>query len=80
MARLATSLAATALATLRWLEPWTVAGGRLGGIAGVAANLFAQACQLGGQGSELGAQLLNLLLLGQNKTSDGGRSRQPIRL
>lgn len=52
MARLATALVTTALAPLWGLEPWTVAGRRLGGVAGAAANPLPQAGQLSGQGGE----------------------------
>jgi hypothetical protein len=91
IARLATAHAATALAPLRRLEP--VAGGRLGGVTGAAADPLPQAGQLGRQGGELVSQLLvflpeclNLLLLslalrGQLKTSSphADRSSGPVR-
>ena len=63
MARLATALAATALAPLRRLEPRAIAGGRIGGITGAAADPLPQSGQLTGQGAEVTAELLNLLLL-----------------
>lgn len=42
-------------------------GGRFGGVEGVAADQVSQAGQPGCQGGELAAQLLNLLLLGQDE-------------
>jgi hypothetical protein len=86
MTRLSAALAATALAPLRWFEPWAIAGGWSGRVAGAAADPFPQLSQLRGQGGELAAQLLDLLLLGlklsllnQDEGSDGRRSCQPVR-
>jgi len=53
MARLAAVLASLALAALRRLKPTTVAGGRLGGVAGAAADSSRKACQLGPQVAEV---------------------------
>lgn len=63
MARLATSLAATALTPFRRLKPRAITGGRFGGVAQTAADPLPQAGQIGGRGGELAAELLNLLLL-----------------
>jgi hypothetical protein len=52
MARLATPLAATNLGTPWRLKPSAVAGWRLGGVAGAAADPLPQAGLLNGQGSE----------------------------
>jgi len=79
MARLATTLAATAFTPLGWLKPGpSLEGGhrcaealRLGGVAGTAADPLAQAGQFGRQGGELDAQLLDLLPLSQNQRTDG---------
>ena len=79
MARLTAAFAATALTPLRWLEPRRVAGGRFGGVAGTAADPLPQAGQFSCQGGELAAELLDLLLLGQDEDSDGSRCRQPVR-
>jgi hypothetical protein len=54
MARLAAVLASPDLAALRRLEPTTVAGGRLGGVVGAAADSPRKACQLGPQVGEVG--------------------------
>jgi hypothetical protein len=71
-ARLATRLAATALAPLRRLKAGAVAGGRLGGIAGAAADPLLQLSQFRRQGGEVEPQLIvlqpmspNLALLSQ---------------
>jgi len=86
MARLATALASTALASLRRLEPSAVTGGRFGGVAGAAADPLAQLGQLARQGGELAAELvvllpesLNLLLLSEDQRSDAGWCCQSIR-
>ena len=60
---MAAALAATALAPLRWLKPGPIAAGRLGGVVRGAADPLPQAGQFGGQGGELCAELLDLLLL-----------------
>jgi hypothetical protein len=54
MARLAAVLASPALTALLRLEPTTVAGGWLGGVAGTAADSPRKACQLGPQVGEIG--------------------------
>lgn len=69
MTRLAAPLAATAIATRWGLETRPVSGGRLGGVAGTAADLLPQAGQLARQGGELGAQILVLLPLGADEIS-----------
>ena len=86
MTRLAAAFAATALATLRGLKARAITGGWFGGVARAAANPLPQAGQLGSQGGELAAELLDLLLLGlqlsllnQNEGSDGSWSRLPVR-
>jgi hypothetical protein len=79
MLRLATALAANAFLSLGCLKAGAVAGGRFGGVAGAAANPLPQAGQLTRQAGELGAELLDLLLLGQNQLSGTGRPRQPVR-
>ena len=63
MTRLSAALAATALAPCRRLKPEPIAGGRLGGVARAAADLLSQAGQFGGQGGQLNAELLDILLL-----------------
>ena len=63
MTRLATALAATAFTPLWRLKSGSVAGGRFGGVTGAAADPLPQAGQFGGQGGELCAELLDLLLL-----------------
>ncbi len=79
MARLAAPLAATAFTTLGRLEPRTIAGGRFGGIAGAAADPLPQVGQFGSQGGELGAQLLDLILLRKNQRTNGNWCRVPVR-
>ena len=54
MVRLAAVLAYPALAALRRLEPTTVAGGRLGGVARADADSPRKACQLGPKVREVG--------------------------
>jgi hypothetical protein len=54
-------------------------GGRFGGVAGASADSLPQAGQLGRKGGELGAQLLDLLLLGQDQLFGTGRPRHPSR-
>jgi hypothetical protein len=87
MARLAASLAATALAPFWRLETRAIAGGRFGGVARAAADSLPQVRQLGGQGGELVAEFvvllpesLNLLLLSQDQLSGTCRPRQPVRI
>ena len=63
MARLSAPLAATAFASLGWLKPRTITGRWLGGVTGAAADPLPQAGQFGGQGGELSAEMLVLLLL-----------------
>jgi hypothetical protein len=60
VARLATTLAATALAPLRRLKPRLITGGRLGGIAGAAADPLLQLSQFRRQSAELATQLFVL--------------------
>ena len=79
MARLAAPLAATAFETLGRLKPRAIAGGRFGGIAGAAAYPLPQVGQFGRQGGELGAQLLDLLLLSQDERPGTRWPRQPVR-
>jgi len=79
MALLPTPLAGTALAALRWLEPWTITGGWSGGVARHSADPLAQIGQLCSQSVELLAELIVLLLLSQDQCSDAGWSRQPVR-
>jgi hypothetical protein len=79
VARLTTTLAATAFAPLRRLKPGPITGGRFGGIAGAAADPLLQPGQLSGQGGELGVQFLVLLVLGEKQLSDAGWSCQPVR-
>ena len=79
MAWLAAAFAAIALALCRRLKPGPIAGGRLGGVARAAADLLPQAGQFGSQGGEFAAELLDLLLLGQDELSGLGWPRQPIR-
>ena len=69
MARLAAPLAVTALAPLRRLKPRAIAGGWFGGVARAAADPLTQLGQFGRKGGELDAQLLDLLLLGQDQLS-----------
>ncbi len=66
VARLATTLAATAFAPLRWFKAGAVAGGRLGGIAGAAADPLLELGQFRRQGGELEPQLFVLPQLGQD--------------
>jgi hypothetical protein len=66
MARLATALAATAFAALWGLKTRAISGGWFGGVARAAADPLPQAGQFAGQGGELAAELLDLLLLGQD--------------
>jgi hypothetical protein len=75
---LTAALAATALALCRRLKPVPIAGGRFGGVAGAAADPLEQAGQFGSQGGELAAELLDLLLLGQDQLSGTSRPRQAI--
>ncbi len=63
MARLATALATTTFAALWGLETRAISGGWFGGVARAAADLLPQAGQFRRQGGELGAELLDLLLL-----------------
>ena len=63
MTRLAATLAATAFTALRRLKPRAITGGRFGGVARTAADPLPQAGQVGGQGGELAAELIDLLLL-----------------
>jgi hypothetical protein len=79
MARLATAFAATAIASLRRLEPGPIAGERLGGVARAAVDPLPQLGQIARQGGELAAALLDLLLLDQDELSGLGWPRQPIR-
>ena len=53
---------------------------RLSGVGGAPGNLPPPVCQLGGQGSELAAQQLDVLLLGVDKRSDDSCSLQPVRI
>ena len=83
---LTAALAATALALLRRLKPRAVTGGRLGRVARAAADPLSQARQLGSQGGELVAELLDLMLLGlqlsllvQDEGPDCSWSRLPVR-
>jgi hypothetical protein len=78
MTRLSAALATTAHAPLRRLEPWAIAGGWFGRVARAAADPLPQLSQLSGQGGELAAQLLDLLLLGQDELPGLGWPRQPI--
>jgi hypothetical protein len=66
VARLATTLAATALAPLRRLKPRPITGGRHGGIAGAAADPLLELSQFAGQGGELATQVFVLLQMGQD--------------
>jgi len=52
---------------------------RFGGVARAAADPLPQARQLGRQGGELVAELVNLLLLSQNQLTGNSRSRRPVR-
>lgn len=79
MARLTAALAAAALATLRRLKPRAITGGWFGGIARAAADTHPQLGQLCCQGGELAAEIIVLLLLGQDERSGLGRPRQPSR-
>jgi hypothetical protein len=79
MVKLTATLAATPLASLVWLEPRLNTGGRLGRVTGAAADPLPQAGQFGGQGGELGTQLLERLLLGQDQRTNSDWCRQPIR-
>ena len=63
MTRLTAPLAATAFTPLWRLKPRTNAGGRFGEVTGAAADLLPKAGQFGGQGGQLNAELLELLLL-----------------
>ena len=72
MARLTAALAATALAPLRRLKPRAVTGGRLGGFARAAADPLSQAGQFGRQGSELAAELVDVLLLSLDVSAAAG--------
>jgi hypothetical protein len=63
MARLSAPLAATTFASLGWLEPRPITGGWLGRVARAAPDSLPQAGHFGGQGGELSAELLDLLLL-----------------
>ena len=63
MTRLAATLAATAMASLRWLQPRPIAGGWFRGVARAAADPLPQAGQLSDQGGELATQLMDLFLL-----------------
>lgn len=62
-ARLSATIAATAFPPLWRLKPRAIAGGRFGGVTGAAADPLPQAGQFGGQGSELRAELRDLLML-----------------
>ena len=77
---LATALAITALALLGRLKPMAIAGGWFGGVPRAAADPLPKAGQLGRQGSELGSELLHLLLLSQDEIFGIGWARQPGRL
>jgi hypothetical protein len=86
MTRLTAPLAATALTPGGRLKTWPIPGWRFGGVARAAADPLAQAGQFSGQGGELAAELLNLMLLGlqlrlltQDEGSDGSWSRLPVR-
>ena len=80
MAWLTAAFAATALTPCRRLKPGPIAGWWLGGVARAAADLLPQAGQFGSQGAELAAELLDLLLLGQDELSGLGWPQQPIRI
>ena len=80
MVRLTTAFAATALTPCRRLKPGPIGGGQLGGVARAAVDLLAQAGQFDSQGGELAAELLDLLLLGQDKLFGLGWPLQPIRV
>jgi hypothetical protein len=79
MARLATTLAATAFTPLWWFKTRAIARWRFRGVAGTAADPLPQAGQFGRQGGELNAQLLDFLLLNQDQRTDGNWCRQPVR-
>ena len=79
MALLPTPLAATALAALSWVEPWTITAGWSGGVARRSADPLAQIGQLRSQGVERMAELIVLLLLRQDQRPEAGWSRQPVR-
>ena len=80
MARLPAAFAATALTSCRRLKPGPIAGGRLGGVARAAADQLPQLGQFDSQGGELAAELLDLLLLGQDELSGLGWPQLPIRV
>jgi hypothetical protein len=80
MAWLTASLAAIAFAPLGWFKTRAVTGGRLGGVAGAAADPLPQVGQLGRQGGESAAQLLDLLLLSQDERPRIGWPLQPVRV
>ena len=65
---------------VRWLQPGAVIGGRHGGVARAAADPLPQAGQFGHQGSALAAELVDLLLLGQDERSGLRWPQQPIRI
>jgi hypothetical protein len=77
MSLLVAALTATAVALFWRRKTQTITGGRFGGVAGRSADPLAQAgqlCgQLCGQGGELGAQLRDLLMLGQDQPCGNGR-------
>jgi hypothetical protein len=66
MALLPTPLAATGFTPRGRLKTRAVAGGRFGGVAGVAGDPLAQLGKFCGQGGELCSELFNLLLLSLN--------------
>ena len=78
MARLSAALAATSLAALGWLKARPITRWRFGGVTGTAADLLPEAGQFSCQGGELAAELLDLLLLGQDERSGLRWSQQPI--
>jgi len=73
MSLLVAALTATAVALFWRCKTQTITGGRFGGVAGRSADPLAQAGQLCGQGGELGAQLRDLLMLGQDQPCGNGR-------